>query len=177
MFFTNFSAVFSSASFPALAPKSDGMFALSKLAVLAMSVGLACSVSAQSNPQGNPIETSDKPCGIGEIVRDKADPKKLLITVPSRFHFKYSGSLVGGNVSIMIAEGYVFRYVQEGEKLSTANLGKYLPLQDGETILLDQGSLSCAITPNLQSGILDVQMKMTFLSKPQENSFKLDIPR
>jgi hypothetical protein len=146
---------------------------LSKLAALAAFIGLSGAASAQ----GNAIETSDKPCGIGEIVRDKADAKRLLITVPSRFHFKYSGSLVGGNVSIMIAEGYVFRYVQDGEKLSSANLGKYLPLQDGETILLDQGSLSCAITPNLESGVLDVQMKMTFLSKPQVNSFKFEIPR
>jgi hypothetical protein len=146
---------------------------LSKLAVLTPFLG----VLNGANAQGNAIETSDKPCGIGEIVRDKADAKKLLITIPSRFHWKYAGSLVGGNVSIMIAEGYVFRYVQEAEKLSSTNLGKYLPLQDGETIILDQGSISCAITPNLESGILDVQMKMVFLSKPQENSFKLDIPR
>jgi hypothetical protein len=177
MFLANSFAVFTSVRFPAFASQRHVKFALSKLAVVAVSAALAGGASAQSNPQGNPIETSDKPCGIGEIVRDKADANKLLITVPSRFHFKYSGSLVGGNVSIMIAEGYVFRYVQEGEKLSTSNLGKYLPLQDGETIILDQGSLSCAITPNLQSGVLDVRMKMNFLSKPQENNFKLDIPR
>jgi hypothetical protein len=144
-----------------------------RLAVLVCFSGLACAVNAQ----GNALETSDKPCGIGEIVRDKADPKKLLITIPSRFHWKYAGSLVGGNVSIMVAEGYVFRYVQDGEKMSSSNLGKYLPLQDGETIVLDQGSISCAITPNLESGVMDVKMKMTFLSKPQENYFKLDIPR
>ncbi len=146
---------------------------LSKFAFLAFFVGLSGGALAQ----GNAIETSDKPCGIGEIVRDKADAKKLHITIPSRFHWKYAGSLVGGNVSIMIAEGYVFRYVQEAEKMSSTNLGKYLPLQDGETIILDQGSISCAITPNLESGILDVRMKMGFLSKPQENSFTLDIPR
>jgi hypothetical protein len=135
--------------------------------------GLACAVNAQ----GNTPEMSDKPCGIGEIIRDKADAKKLLVTFPSRFHWKYAGSLVGGNVSIMVAEGFIFRYVQDGEKMSSSNLGKYLPLQDGETIVLDQGSISCAITPNLESGVMDVKMKMTFLSKPQENYFKLDIPR
>ncbi len=157
-------------SYSAMRPK---FLVFSWLALVACVAG----VSNSAHAQGNAIETSDKPCSIGEIVRDKADAKKLLITIPSRFHWKYAGSLVGGNVSIMIAEGYVYRYVQDAEKMTSTNLGKYLPLQDGETIILDQGGISCAITPNLQSGILDVQMKMVFLSKPQENSFKLDIPR
>ena len=146
---------------------------LTKFALGFTVAGLAFSVSAQS---AGPA-LSDKPCGIAELIRDKADPKKLLMSVASRFHLKYSGSLVGGNVSIMLAEGLVYRYVQEAEKLSSTNLGKYLSLQDGETILLDQGSLSCAITPNLESGVLDVRMKMEFLSKPQINDFKFDIPR
>jgi hypothetical protein len=146
----------------------------SKLSLSVLLAGLTSTAMAQ---QGGAIEVSDKPCSIGEIVRDKSDPKKLLISIPSRFYWKYGGPLVGGNVSIMVAEGLVFRYVQEGEKISSTNLGKYLPLQDGETITLDQGNIFCTITPNLASSLLDVNMKMIFLSKPQENSYKLEIPR
>jgi hypothetical protein len=156
--------------FPAASPRTK---CLTKSALGCVLASVAFSTSAQSVGPA----MSDKPCGIAELVRDKTDPKKLLMSVAGRFHLKYSGSLVGGNVSIMLAEGLVYRYVQDGEKLLSTNLGKYLPLQDGETILLDQGSLSCAITPNLESSVLDVRMKMDFLSKPQINDFKFDIPR
>jgi hypothetical protein len=137
---------------------------------------LGCSATQAQSAIGTDV--SEKPCGIGEISRDKNVSGQVLISIPSRFHWKYSGSLVGGNVSIMIGEGFVYRYVQEGDKITTTNLGKYLALKDGETITLDQGNVSCLITPSLNASpaVLDVQMKMSFLRTPQINNFRLEIP-
>jgi hypothetical protein len=122
-------------------------------------------------------DSNDRPCGIGEIAIDRTNPGQVLLNIPSRFHFKYAGPLAGGNVSIMIAEGSVFRFVQEDGKMSSTNMGKYLAIQDGDTITIDSGNIKCAITARLKDkpAVIDVNMKMVFLSKPQESNYRLEV--
>ena len=139
--------------------------------ILSVCGALCCALAfAQAAP-------SDKPCGIGEVVLDKAVPGQVLITVPGRFHWKYSGSLAEGNISIMLGEGFVYRFVQDADKMTSTNIGRYLSVKDGETIKLDQGAVNCVIKPSLVGSepVLEVQLTMEFTRPAQRASYRLPV--
>jgi hypothetical protein len=162
----------------AVLPKKQGSGVSRQLRFRSYAVMVALCFSGAAMAQNTGLgDSNDRPCGIGEIALDRSNRGQVLLTIPSRFHFKYAGPLAGGNVSIMIAEGSVFRFVQDEGKMTSTNMGKYLAIQDGDTITLDSGNIKCAITPRLKEtpAVIDVNMKMVFLSKPQESNYRLEV--
>lgn len=138
---------------------------------------LLCAAWALPATAQNTERASDLPCSIETLRRDPADQARVLITMQGRSHWKYSGPLASGDVSIMLGEGYVYRFVRQGERISTENLGRDLPLRDGEPVLLDQGAVSCRITPQLQGAepAVLIDFEMAYTQPPQRRSFRLPV--